>query len=172
MPNKDTPTPNKQQAPRGVVHLVANGIAVGVGEKREPNNADEPLTLKEACARLGSRFTPSTLRAAHARGEIAFERLGNKDFITIKAVNDWRQKCRSTVKGRTSISGKRDETRADDLLTSRDGLSRTDRARLAQASALAKTLKLKKPSPPTSPKNISRPDSADVIPLRSRSRTR
>jgi len=43
---------------------------------------DEPLTLREACALYGNRFKLATLRAAHSRGELVLERLGNKDFVT------------------------------------------------------------------------------------------
>jgi hypothetical protein len=137
----------------------------------KPPDLDEPLTLKEACAHYGNRFTPSTLRAARDRDEIAFERLGNKDFITIRTINAWRQqRCRSKAEARISISGERGEA-TEHSPTSPAGSSATERVKLAQASAMARANKLKKHSPTTSPKNISPHESAGVIPLRSRWRT-
>ena len=56
---------------------------------------DELLTLKEACSVYRDRFKPATLRSAHTRGELEFERLGNKDFVTRRILDRWRERCRT-----------------------------------------------------------------------------
>jgi len=110
---------------------------------------DEPLTLKEACSSLGDRIKPATLRAAHARDELEFERLGNKDFVTPRELKKWRALCRGKGKGRDSICEERGETMPNGLATSPIGSSETERVRLARAAAMATAKRLSGFSPTT-----------------------
>jgi hypothetical protein len=57
---------------------------------------DTPLRLKDAI-KLAFPFggmTVSGLRKERDRGNIRFERMANKDFVTLRAINDMRELCR------------------------------------------------------------------------------
>jgi hypothetical protein len=126
---------------------------------------NEPLTLKEACSHLGNRIKPATLRAARDRGQMEFERLGNKDFVTRLEIERWRAACRGKGKARDFTGEEPDGTQKSGLPTKLVGSSATDRVSSAQDSALAKANKLKKRLPPISSINTNLSESADVIQL-------
>lgn len=138
--------------------------------ERPSFDQDEPLTLAEACAYYRDRFTVSTLRSAHYRGELEFERLGRQTFVTLRELQRWRQRCRVSRKAQGSTTenpGAEGEKSSDPAR----GLSATEQLRLAQAAAFATVQKQKKPSKGTSRKNTVRSESAAVIPLISRRQT-
>lgn len=56
---------------------------------------DEPMTLAEACETIfRGHIKPATLRAEAARGRLVIERIGRRDFVTLRAINAMREKCR------------------------------------------------------------------------------
>lgn len=72
----------------------------------ESVDEDEPLTLAEACEIVfRGRITPDTLRAEAARGNLAIERIGRRDFVTRAAIKDMREKCRAVPQQKVPASG-------------------------------------------------------------------
>ena len=61
---------------------------------------DRPITLAEACALFGGTFTPSTLRAAAARGRLEIFRIGRRDYTTLHAMREMVRKCRDAARQR------------------------------------------------------------------------
>jgi len=61
---------------------------------------DRPITLAEACALFGGTFTPSTLRAAAARGRLEIFRIGRRDYTTLHAMREMVAKCRDAARRR------------------------------------------------------------------------
>ncbi|WP_427023030.1 hypothetical protein ACP4J4_10335 [Aureimonas ureilytica] len=54
-----------------------------------------PLRLSVACELFfGNAITPATLRTEHRKGNLAFERIAGKDFVTPKAIQEMRDRCR------------------------------------------------------------------------------
>jgi|APCry1669189567_1035234.scaffolds.fasta_scaffold147298_2 hypothetical protein len=57
---------------------------------------DTPLRLKDAATRAfpNGGMTPSGLRREAERGNLVIERIANKDYVTMKAIAEMRQRCR------------------------------------------------------------------------------
>ncbi len=120
---------------------------------------DAPLTLAQACAVFfRGAITPATLRAEARRGTLRLMRIGRADFVTPSAMREMMQKCQDPQK----------EPASGSTPPNVSGSSVTERSRDALAAANSIAKELKKGSPPTLPKNSSRP-AAKVISLGARS---
>jgi hypothetical protein len=120
---------------------------------------DAPLPLKRAveiCFPYGG-VSVSTLRTEARKGTLRLERIGGKDFVTLRAINEMRELCRVEAKVPASISGE----------TSHTGTSGTEPVSSERAALREKLRALKKGSAPTSP-NDKRQATGEVIPLGSR----
>jgi hypothetical protein len=64
----------------------------------EPVTPDTPLRLDVAAAMAfpNGGVTAATLRREAARGNLVIERIANKDFTTLAAIDRMRELCRST----------------------------------------------------------------------------
>ena len=115
------------------------------------NDLDAPLSLREAAETLlRGLVTASTLRAAADRGELVVERLGRRIIVTPKAIAEWRESCRVSVKAQGYIS-----SQPADKAMRRAGLSETEQESSAQDAALALARMLKEGSRNISGENIS-----------------
>jgi len=126
------------------------------------------MTLKEASeVFFRGKIKVHTLRAARDRGELMVERLGNKDFVTPDAINEWREKCRVNPKVQGSICVENDATLPGNSHTNQCGLSGTGQKQLARDAALATAQKLKDGSLTTSVKNTTPASTAEIIQIKS-----
>ena len=105
----------------------------------------DPLRLEVAVALAFPRggMTVSGLRREHKRGNLDFELIAGKQFVTLRDIKQMRQKCRVGQKGHVS-------TCASDGDAKPCGSSSTERTRSAQVAAQAVAELLNRPSPPTS----------------------
>lgn len=122
--------------------------------------ADEPLTLDEACREVfRGKIKPATLRAEAARGRLEIERIGRRDFVTRAALKRMRELCR--VNQREPVSGPTN-SRAS-------GMSEMERSSVAQSAALLISRELKSSLGNTPRRNTSRRQT--TAPASSSSRT-
>jgi hypothetical protein len=96
---------------------------------------DVLLTLKDACKiYFAGAVTPATLKAEHARGNLALSKIGRAWFTTLADLKTMREKCRVEAPALGSGS-----TRAAKL-----GPLSTDESASAQAAALKRLSERKK----------------------------
>lgn len=108
---------------------------------------DAPLRLSEAAKIVfGSAMTASGLRREAARGRLEIERIAGKDFTTLRAIEEMRERCRLTPKAPASISA----------ATPRPGPSEMATSELAHAAAAISVNRLRGVSPTISPPNAAR----------------
>jgi len=71
---------------------------------RESIGLDAPLRLTDAAklAFPAGGMTASGLRSEAKRGHLKIERIANKDFTTLRAIEEMRQECRVEVRDRIS----------------------------------------------------------------------
>lgn len=120
--------------------------------------APELLTLAEACETvLRNMVRPSTLRAAAARGELAFIRLGRRDFTTAADITAWIDQCRARARAHTSGSDQPSQAAAP------SGSSSTVVGSNPQAAALTIVQGLKNALPATSSRSSARKARATLI---------
>lgn len=112
----------------------------------------------------------SGLRREAARGRLAVERIAGKDYTTLRAIEEMREKCRVQPKAPACGSAQHEETRRESSRTPRHGSSLTVDDSIPLASALMIARGLKERSPSTSPEN-TRHRGATVTPLPRPSRT-
>ncbi len=62
-------------------------------------NPDTPLRLSKAVAIAfpDGSLKPSTLMTEHQRGNLELEKIGGRWFVTLRAINEMRKKCRVVV---------------------------------------------------------------------------
>ena len=110
-----------------------------------------PVSLREASETLlRGLVTPSTLKAAAERGELAVFKLGRRLVTTPQDIEEWTHKCREKRRAPGSISNQQDGMAMKQL-----GSSETEIEQSEQASALALARMLKSGSTNTCQKNIS-----------------
>jgi hypothetical protein len=130
---------------------------------------DVPLRLDiaaEIAFPLGG-MTASGLRREAKRGRLQIERIANKDFTTLRHIEEMREKCRAEQKARDYGSNPLGRTGPETSSSKRSGSSATARSSEALAAARAKLSALKDGSAITS--TASPPsESATVTPCRSR----
>jgi hypothetical protein len=112
------------------------------------------LALAAEIAFPGGGVTAATLRREGAKGRLAIERIGAKDFTTLAAIDSMRLLCR--VNPKESDSGSALPANARAAVTLPSGSSETPDTSSALASALAHVERLRRPSPTTSQANMHR----------------
>jgi hypothetical protein len=129
---------------------------------REEIGPDTPLRLDVAAhvAFPGGGMTASGLRREAARGRLTIERIAGKDFTTLGAIAEMREKCRAQ-------QHHPDSTCESAATAAINGSSLTKDANYAQAHLQMIAEKLKRRSNDTSAENTNQ-TSATVIPLGSR----
>src|SRR5262245_28870513 len=134
-------------------------------------NPDTPLRL-DVAARIAfpaGGMSASGLRRERDRGRLVTERIAGKDFTTLRAIEDMREKCRDQRKVQDCGSNLRSGTTKVGCSGAQRGSSATDRARSARA-ALERTARgLNVRSPSTSPASTKSPASGTVVPFKSSS---
>jgi hypothetical protein len=125
---------------------------------------DEPVTLAEACRLFfGGRLSPSALRTEAAKGNLTIMQIARKDFVTRRAIEEMKEKCRRNANPQDSGSAPKSAPAGRPAPT---GSSKTATGMSAQDALRIKLLKRSASSPTTSPKN-TRP-LAGVGPQKSR----
>jgi hypothetical protein len=116
---------------------------------------DTPLRLKEAAAIAfpNGGVSEASLRREAAKGRLVIERIAGKDFVTLAAIAEMREKCRRGPKARGYISDQPNETNPAPCESPRDGSSETETARLALDAARATAQRLRAGLPNTSRPN-------------------
>jgi hypothetical protein len=130
---------------------------------------DAPLRLEQAVQiafPLGG-MTVSGLRREAAKGRLVIEKIAGKDFVTLRAINEMREKCRDHQRAQDSGLNQKNATNKANLSGRQPGSSETDHIRSARAALEATAKALNKRSPTTSEKNTKSPGSAVVIPIKS-----
>lgn len=117
---------------------------------------DEPVTLAEACNLFfGGRLTPSALRTEAAKGNLDIIQIARKDFVTRRAIEEMKERCRVNRARPASGSAPIRE----------HGSSRTAPDASAQDAVRLLLKRRKERSQNTSPANTSR--HAEVVHLKS-----
>lgn len=124
---------------------------------------DEPVTLAEACRLFfGGRLSPSALRTEAAKGNLDMIQIARKDFVTRRAVEEMKERCRKPASRPASGSAPKPTVEAS---AARPGASKTA-AGLSEQDILRIRLKKRlNSSKAISPKSISQ--SAEVVHLKS-----
>ncbi|EKF40020.1 hypothetical protein NA8A_23013 [Nitratireductor indicus C115] len=118
---------------------------------------DEPVTLAEACRLFfGGRLSPSALRTEAAKGNLDIIQIARKDFVTRRAIEEMKERCR--------VSRARPASGSD--RTPPPGSSRTERGVSAQ-DAVRMMLKQRKERSETTSTADKKPRTA-VVPPKSR----
>jgi hypothetical protein len=131
---------------------------------------DTPLRLDVAVRIVfpcGSGITVASLRREAARGNLDLERIAGKQFVTLRAIEEMRKRCRDLPKEPVSGSNPKNEMPRESSYGAHRGSSETERIKSA-LDALKQTARgLSKPSANTSPGNTKCRETADVILLKS-----
>ena len=124
---------------------------------------DTPLRLKEAAALAfpNGGVNEASLRREAAKGRLAIERIAGKDFVTLAAIAEMRERCRRGPKAQDSGSGQPSETKPAPSSNPPDGSSETEAARLALDAARATAKRLKAGLRNTSPQNTRQPGASE-----------
>ena len=126
---------------------------------------NEPIRLSVAAALAfpDGSMTASGLRREAARGRLTIERIAGKDFTTLQAINQMRERCRVTAKVQDSGCSHRDGTNTVESSNKPCRSSAIAGSNEALVSARAKLRKLSERSPTTSPSNTAPLESATSI---------
>ena len=97
---------------------------------------DIPLRLEQAVKHAFpyGDMTVSGLRREAAKGRLLIERIANKDFVTLRAINEMRVKCRDQQRTRDCGLSLKSATRREGLPAARAGSLEMDRVKAAQAA--------------------------------------
>jgi hypothetical protein len=127
---------------------------------REPLGYDDPVPLVLAAEIFfpAGGVTPSSLRTEIRNGHLVVERIAGKDFVTRRAIEQMRERCRSQPKSRDSGS-------TEGQKKARSGSSSIAESTSQRDATKATAKALKKPSPTTSPANTSG-HLAHVVPIK------
>jgi hypothetical protein len=130
---------------------------------------DTPLRLEEAVKIAFPRggMTVSGLRREAARGRLNIEKIANKHFTTLRAIEEMRGLCRDIPKERASGLNPKREMQREGSQDARHGSFETERTKSALDALRLTARGLSKPSRNTSPENIRCRGTGDVIPLKS-----
>jgi hypothetical protein len=130
---------------------------------------DTPLRLEDAIKHAFpfGGMTVSGLRTERDKGRITFERMANKDFVTLRAINEMRARCRDPQKTQDCGLNQKSATKTVSSPGGQRGSLETDRVKSARAALELTAKGLSVRSPNTSPENTRFPETADVIRLKS-----
>jgi hypothetical protein len=99
---------------------------------------DTLLTLQEACdIEFRGLVKVSTLRLERDRGNLVVERIGRREFVTLRAVREMREKCRVQKSPPTSGSNRQNSMRPAGCESKPGGSSAIADGLLAQAATRA-----------------------------------
>ena len=106
---------------------------------------DDPLRLDIAAALAfpDSSMTVASLRRERDRGRLTMERIGGKDYTTLRFIREMREKCRLAPSPRDCGSDLRNEIRRGALHTQPHGSSLTEIAVAAAKSQLEQIARTK-----------------------------
>jgi hypothetical protein len=133
--------------------------------------------LLETAARLAfpdGAMTALILRRRAARGQLAIEKIGNRVYTTLAAIEEMRALCRSNPKALDSGSGADGKARTESASTGIGSSKTTEMSVSPLASALhvAESLRLKLKTPSRDTSLRSGKSRANVTALRPRSQSR
>src|SRR6516164_7905259 len=105
---------------------------------------DTPLRLKKAAeiAFPAGGMTASGLRQEAKRGRLVIERIANKDFTTLRHIEEMREQCRNELKARDCGCNQPEKTATETSSSKPSGSSATVRSSAALDAARAKLSKL------------------------------
>src|SRR5690242_10245761 len=131
-----------------------------VGDRAPEIGFDDPVPLHHAAKLFfpAGGIKPHSLRTEIRKGNLVTERIAGKDFVTKRAIEEMREKCRTQLRGRGFTS-------ASVAAESRYGSSGMVERRSQRAATKATANKLKRRLPTTLRENTERPQ-ARVIPIR------
>jgi hypothetical protein len=134
---------------------------------------DTPLRLETAAelAFPDGTMTASGLRREQAKGNLVIERIANKDYTTLRNIEEMRKKCRVQAKGQDFGSNRRSMTKPANSSVAQHGSLETERVKNARAALEETAQGLSKRSPPTLPASTKSRASTAVILLKSPSST-
>jgi hypothetical protein len=129
---------------------------------------DTPLRLHVAAAIAfpDGSMKASGLRREAGRGRLVVERIAGKDFTTLGAISEMREKCRVNPKVPDCGSNLSGETLMARSESGPFGSSETERAKLARARLQKIAREPSAPCATTSPANTSLAEPAVVLPLK------
>jgi hypothetical protein len=138
-----------------------------ISERLKTMDKDAPLRL-ETAAKLAfpnGGMTVAGLRTQIKRGHLTVETIAGKHFVTLRAIEEMRTRCRVKAEDRISISKK--PTRGTKPSGSSEiGLTDAERIR-ARDAALARANKIEVlPSPNTAPSDTTPRPKAEVIQIK------
>jgi hypothetical protein len=130
---------------------------------------DTPLRLDVAAtlAYPDGSMTASGLRKEAGRGRLVIERIAGKDYTTLRAISEMREKCRVNPKALgcgSSPSGEKPTARSE---SDQSGSSEMERARLARAKLQKIAREPSKHCETISPTNTGQAAPAGVVPIKS-----
>jgi hypothetical protein len=114
-------------------------------------------------------MTVSGLRREYERGRLEIEEIAGKQFTTLRAIEEMRERCRVKRKGPDCGSNQRPTRRPAKSDDEQRGSSATDRVKSARAALERTAQALSESSPSISQANIKSAETAAVIPLKSSS---
>jgi hypothetical protein len=132
---------------------------------------DTPLRLKTAVAITfpDGGMTVSGLRREAAKGHLMIETIAGKQFTTLNAIREMRERCRNNEKGRDYGSSLHVRIEPEKSSSSRSGSSAIEKSSAALAAARAKLRTLKESSGTTStPSQPNGPATVTHLPSSSR----
>ncbi|HQS49925.1 MAG TPA: hypothetical protein PK706_26355 [Xanthobacteraceae bacterium] len=126
------------------------------------------LCVAAAIAFPDGSITASSLRRESLKGRLAVVRVANKDYTTLKAIEEMMGQCRVQPKEPACGSSPQRQTPARASSGSNPfGSLGMEERRLALDALHASVKMLNESSPPTSPRNTKSRESGVVIPLKS-----
>jgi hypothetical protein len=130
---------------------------------------DTPLRLDVAAkvAFPGGGVTASSLRNERKAGRLLTEMVANKEFTTLRDIQEMRKLCRVKQKEPGCGSNPKSETETGGSSIEPHGSSVTDRGRSGRAALQESVKARKESSPATSPANIKQTGAPVVVPLKS-----
>jgi hypothetical protein len=133
---------------------------------------ETPLRLDIAAtvAYPDGSMTASGLRNEYKRGRLVIERTAGKDYTTLRAIAEMREKCRVKPKEPDCGSNLKPTRKTEKSGDAPHGSSVMERGKSALAALQATARSLSKDSATTSRANISPTEPATVVPLKSSSR--
>src|SRR5262249_43644926 len=123
---------------------------------------DQPLRLAMAAALAfpDGSMTSSGLRREATRGRLVIERIAGKDYTTLRAIHEMRERCRVIARAPGSGCSQPGGISTEGSSSKSSGSSGTTTSSEALVSARAKLRKLSGRPPNTSPTNTKPPQSA------------
>jgi hypothetical protein len=151
-----------------------------LGGANVPRSTDQPVTINaeigpdtplrlDIAAKMAfpaGGMDVAGLRRERDRGNLVVEKIANKEFTTLRNIEEMREKCRVKRREPDCGSGPRPTPQTEKSGGARGGSSAMDHASSALDALVRNVNARKKSSGNTSRANTSHSESADVIPLK------